>query len=813
MTQRWHKSILFLTTIAVLVITVVIGALFINFANRTAIDRTQKIIIASLSELLDTVESTATAACSNDDQTLAQEVVNGLLKNSSVLGAEIRTSKHILASSYHGASTSQDANQATTARLIRVIHSPYNTSDIVGVIRLDPDPNEIERQSNQKVAYLAVLLGIQIAITAATVFILMLIWIVRPIKSLSDRLHNMNAASGERLPIPFGHSHTEIGRLADDINTLAIRLVSSLKFEQKMRMQHEIGEKKYHAIFDNAETGIFIVNRESRIESFNPALSRLLELPYSKMNDTDISFLGNLAWRLPDKMHQHIGNCIDSKETCAVDLEFVKNDGSTRWLSMLCSPVGEDKVQGVVSDVTELKLAESLAQQQIITDPLTGVANRLGLEQALKILIQKYTSMSQTGFVMMLINLNGFKRVNEALGLPVGDEVLKAAASRLIGCLKPSDTVARIGGDEFALLLPLATEENLSERIAERIINALHDNYDVHATAIHLGVSIGVTFFPGDGKEIPTLLRNAELAMRRAKAVAGNNYMFFNPGMAQAAEQRRALEVDMHQALRRDEFILFYQPIVDIVDNTIIGAEALIRWRHPVNGLLPPDTFIPLAEETGFIVDIGIWVLETACKQLAKWQGESKDYYLSINISGRQIPEGLSPSRVNAAVQRHGIHTSLLRLEITEGVLLKDVTQALSWLKEMREQGFRIYLDDFGTGYSSLSYLKRFPVNTVKVDKSFIRDMNSDSNDLALVRAIVAMTHSLGLEVVAEGVENLAQLRLLKSMGCRNIQGYYFSRPVASEEFNEVSMHIASLLDLIQKEPGNAGGHIGKSEL
>jgi diguanylate cyclase (GGDEF)-like protein/PAS domain S-box-containing protein len=798
MKQRWDQSLLYLTTVAVLVIAVVIGALFIDVTTRVTHERTQQQSAERLSELLDTVESTATIACYAGDQALAKEVANGLLKNSGVLGVVIRTNKQELARVYRNSYAAQPGAKDAADRLIRVIHSPVSPEEQVGEILLDPDPNEFKRMVDHEVHFVGNLLGVQIAGTSAAIFLVLLVWIVRPIKAISDRLHQMNATAGERLRIPRGHSHTEIGRLAGDINALAGRLVSSLEDEHRLRKQFEIGEKKYHAIFNNAETGIFIANHDGRIESFNPALRRLLELPADTHDEIGKRFLTDMAWSTPDRLYQLIVDSIDSKSTASADMEFINRDGSSRWLNLLFSPVGGGMVQGVVSDVTERKRAENTARLQIITDPLTGVANRSGLEQALQIYIRKHGIVSDTGFALMLVNIDGFKRVNEALGLPVGDDVLKAAAKRLSSCLKPNDTVARIGGDEYAVILPLAADENLAARIGERIISVLRENYDVHENPIQLGASIGITFFPGDGKDLPTLLRNAELALSRAKATGGNRCTFFNLGMAEAAEQRRAMEMDMHQALRRNEFRLFYQPIVDVVGNRVIGAEALIRWHHPVNGLVPPDTFIPLAEETGFVVDIGYWVLESACKQLAEWQAEGKDYYLSINISGRQIPDGVSPARLMEAVQRHGIDPSRLVLEITEGVLLTDVSQALNWLNAVREQGFRIYLDDFGTGFSSLSYLKRFPVNTVKIDKSFVRDMGSNSSDLALVGAIIAMARSLGLEVVAEGVENLSQLKLLRQMHCRSIQGYYFSRPVPADEFAEISARIQTLLGTIE---------------
>jgi EAL domain-containing protein (putative c-di-GMP-specific phosphodiesterase class I) len=264
--------------------------------------------------------------------------------------------------------------------------------------------------------------------------------------------------------------------------------------------------------------------------------------------------------------------------------------------------------------------------------------------------------------------------------------------------------------------------------------------------------------------------------------------------MAEAAERRRALETDMQLALRRHEFELFLQPIIDLDGRRLAGAEALIRWHHHEKGMIYPDAFIPLAEETGLIVDIGLWCLDAACRQLALWQSAHRDLYISLNVSARQIPEGLPVATLLEAVLRHGVEPSRLVIEITEGVLLEDVTRAQSWLGELRRDGFGIYLDDFGTGYSSLSYLKRFPVDTVKIDKSFIHDLTRNASDRGLVEAIIAMAKSLRLNVIAEGVEDAGQLAQLVDMGCGCVQGYYFSPPVPAADFDAVAERIDALL-------------------
>lgn len=789
----WRHSILFRTVAVVVGIGFIVGSLFVA---RTAIvvdDRTRSQSTADLHALIDTVERTASIACFVKDQQLAKEVALGLLNNRSVRGIRIESDGQELVATGRDGMAAQLIG-IREAPLRRILYSPFDRAQQVGEIQLYPNDAEIGQAVERDARFMALLLVLLVASLVIAIVLVLVHWIMRPIKGMSDALHSMDATTGDRLRLPRGHHRSELGQLAGDINRLADRLVATLDDERKLRVLREIDEKKYRAIFDTAETGIFIVNAEGAVESANPALRRQLGWPADVPLSNIEARMAALAWRDPKRPSALLAECLERNRTIAEDLEIADRDNRKRWLNVTLTPIGNGRAQGLVSDVTERKLAEYRAKLQAITDPLTGAANRPGFEQALQDAISR-AETSRHCFTLMHLDLDGFKRINEALGLPVGDEILTITYQRLRDSLKPADTVARLGGDEFAVLLPGIDGEAIAASIAERLVRSLRELYDVNSIPIKLGASIGIALYPNDGQTMPTLLRHAELALDRANATGGNRYCFFDKSMAEAAERRRTMETDMQLALRRSEFELYFQPIVDLRVNRLVGAEALIRWHHQSRGMIPPDAFIPLAEESGLIVDIGHWALEAACRQLAIWGSNGHPWYLSLNISGRQIPDGLTPAALANALRRHGVEHTRLALEVTEGVLMKDVDLAQRWLGTIRETGSRIYLDDFGTGYSSLSYLKRFPVDVLKVDKSFVRDIHNDPGDRALVQAIIAMADSLGMEVVAEGVENREQLALLRRMNCRHAQGYYFSRAVPAREFDIIASTIDDLLD------------------
>jgi diguanylate cyclase (GGDEF)-like protein/PAS domain S-box-containing protein len=786
-----RNSILVRSAITLLASFFLAGAATISVTLFFTSERQQQASAERLERLLDTIESTVQIACFVVDAKLADEVARGLLKNQEVYAVTIRAddigqARHELANVRLGTAPSR-------LRLIRDVQSPFQPGRVIGHIQVDANTEVIEREIRDEARFFILQTASQLALIAFIVVTVMLVFIVRPIKAMSDRLHNMDATQGERLAPPISHAGSEIGRLAEDINGLAEHLVGALGQERRLRQEMEVEEKKYRSIFENAETGIFLVDQDGVLHSWNPAFALLMGIPAEDVYQGTLN-LRQLPWENASRIAELALNCRLDNVSRADDLAMRPRSGIRNWLNVVLNPVGEGLLQGVVHDVTEHKEAEASARRRAVTDPLTGMANRLGLEESLNGLLQDPLITQTGGFTLALVDLDNFRRINEGFGLPAGDAIIKDAAARLSRCVKGSDTIARLTGDRFALLLQSVVGQDAIDGIAERILAALRSPFQIDGSQTQIHASLGITIAPQDGSAIPDLLRNAELALDRAKSLGGNGHVFYNHGLTEAAEQRRHQENDLRRAVQMQEFELHLQPIVDLAGNRLAGAEALIRWRHPDRGLVPPDLFIPLAEEIGLIDEIGLWVVDRACAQLAAWADQGHDRTLSVNVSGRQIPDGLPPARLVEAVRRHGVDPRRLALEITEGVLLADVDKALAWIEAIRAEGFRLYLDDFGTGYSSLSYLKRFPVDTIKVDKSFVREMGEDSSDRALVEAVVAMARGLGMTVVAEGVETEAQLQLLRAMSCRHGQGYYFSRPVPADQFEAVAANIGALL-------------------
>ncbi|MDP2752383.1 MAG: EAL domain-containing protein [Rhodocyclaceae bacterium] len=681
MVVRWQDRILVRTAVSVVGVFFLIGLLSITLITSLTGEVLQKQSQQRLSELLDTVENTASIACFVEDKQLALELARGLLKNSEIAAVTLISGANTSANTLVSEKRPQITEVAGGAKIIelsvrRPIASPFDATQIIGEIQITPHHAEIARQIQESSHFVAIVLALLLALIAAIVVMVVLHFIVRPVKAMSDNLHRLNVKAAEQLPPPKGQEKNEMGRLASDINKLISNLVTFFDLEREQHQKH----------------------------------------------------------------------------------------------------------------------SEEAAHRLATTDTLTGIANRAGLEYHLT---ECLPQSAVTPFTLMKVDLDNFRQINEAIGMTVGDRVLAITSSRLTTCLKDADRVARSGGDEFFIVLHGIDDPDTASRIAARIVVVLSEPIaSLREDSIRVTASIGLVFCPANGTDIATLLRNVDLALDHIKTQGGNGFKCFDPSMVQVAEERHRMESDLRLSLQRNELRLYYQPIINLVDNRLAGAEALIRWQHPTRGLVPPDDFIPLAERTGLIVEIGRWVLEEACQQLAIWRAQpwGQNLYLSINVSARQIPNDLSLRLLQDTLLHHKLPTSALALEITEGTLLSDVNQGIAWLTELHRAGFRIYLDDFGTGYSSLSYLKRFPIDIVKIDRSFVRDMSENTQDRALIEAIIVMTRTLSMEIVAEGIENADQLALLRTLGGQYAQGYYFSKPVPPEAFPITCERITQLL-------------------
>ena len=482
------------------------------------------------------------------------------------------------------------------------------------------------------------------------------------------------------------------------------------------------------------------------------------------------------------------------------------DDQAERWVHGLGrlefdAQAGLQRMVGTIQDITERKQSDSHIQALAFSDPLTGLPNRRLLLDRLEQAMAAASRHAYQG-ALLFIDLDDFKTLNDTLGHDKGDLLLKQITNRLTGCVREGDTVARLGGDEFVVLLEnlistLSEAAAQAQAVAAKILSALGKPYELEGHGHHSTASIGVTLFGGSQREnIEEPLKRGELAMYEAKAAGRNSVRFFEPKMQTALAGRAGLEVDLREALTKGQFILYYQAQGGD-ENRLSGVEALVRWQHPLRGLVSPLEFIPIAEASGLILPLGRWVLETACKQLATWalRPERSHLTMAVNVSARQIRQCDFVEEVLAVLEATGAKPERLKLELTESMLLDNVTDTIAKMKALKAQGVCFSLDDFGTGYSSLSFLKRLPLDQLKIDMSFVKDILTDPNDAAIANMVVALAESMGLAVIAEGVETESQKDFLAKLGCHNYQGYLFNKPVPIDEFEAFAAQVLQALN------------------
>ena len=483
-----------------------------------------------------------------------------------------------------------------------------------------------------------------------------------------------------------------------------------------------------------------------------------------------------------------IRRAIDEKRDGQALLRNYRKDGSLFWNMLYVAPVRDPRsgavthFVGVQHDITELKRYQDELEHQANHDALTGLANRNLLKDRLHqqlALAHRY----KRSFSVAFIDLDNFKLINDSLGHDVGDRLLRIAGERLSACVRDGDTVARPGGDEFVLLVAERSNEGGAYRVVQRVMAALAPPFQIDRREFNVTCSVGIASFPRDGQDAETLLRNADTAMYRAKEAGRNTFQLYSSEMNVNVGERLTVETDLWRALERDELRLYYQPKVELKTGRIIGTEALLRWQHPLRGMILPGKFIPVAEESSLIVQIGKWVIETACRQNVGWQRAGLPRVpVAVNISARQLHDKNLVPTVRGALAASGLEPRYLEIELTESAVMHSIDKAMSTLAELRAMGVHVSLDDFGTGYSSLNHLKRFPVTRLKIDQTFIRDLATDVDDAAIVRAIIAVAEELSLDVTAEGVETAQQVAFLTAHTCAEAQGFYFARPAPANE-------------------------------
>lgn len=543
-----------------------------------------------------------------------------------------------------------------------------------------------------------------------------------------------------------------------------------------------------NALLEHSNESIVVTDVEARIIAVNPAFTQASGYTLADVYGKNPRILSSGLH--DENFYRDMWDSINSSGSWAGEIWDRHRDGHLfpKWMKIVLVRDAERNLThylGISTDITKHKADEESIRHLASFDPLTGLPNRALLhDRILQQIASAHRNHKQ--FALLFIDLDRFKYVNDSMGHGVGDQLLKSVAVRLRGCIREEDTVARIGGDEFVILLREIDTDG-AVHVAQNVLDTLTQQaHMLDGIQLQIQASIGISLYPNDGQDVDNLLKHADVAMYRSKEEGRNRFNLFTEEMDHRISNIFSMEKNLRLALERNEFSLNFQPQLSLVSNVLCGAEALIRWNHPQLGAISPADFIAVAEDTGQIVQIGEWVLRTACQKISSWRRNGLPVVpIAINLSIRQLIQPNFSKYVASIMRDNDLLSGDLELEVTESILLGDAEVALSFLNEMREMGVKLSIDDFGTGYSSLSYLKKLPIHKLKIDRSFIRDIQIDSNDETIVRSIISLGHHFKLSVIAEGIESQQQLDYLRKLGCDEMQGYHYARPLPELEFVE----------------------------
>jgi len=549
-------------------------------------------------------------------------------------------------------------------------------------------------------------------------------------------------------------------------------------------------ELKYRSLFENAMEGIFQADLQGRIVDANPAMSRIFGYRSPEELVRDLSDENVTLFEEDGSRDEFISLLMDKGEVLDFESQICRKDDTVIWINQNARAVRDQAgevlfYEGSVEDVTERKEAHKRLEYQAFHDPLTGLPNRPLFLDHLKLAMSRGLRRSDYIYAVLYMDLDRFKIINDSLGHSIGDELLETVARKLEICVRDVDTIARFGGDEFAVLLEDLAAPREAIKIAKRILEEISTPFMLGGYVVHTSASIGIVLNT-EGYATPDLvLRDADTAMYRAKELGKARFKVFTQKMHDQAMRLLEMETELRKAVERGEFTVHYQPVIDLENGTLAGFEALVRWVHPDLGTILPGEFIPLAEDTGLIFPIGEWVFRTVCRQLCAWQERfpgSPFVRVSVNLSPKQFIQPGLVAMIQDIIQETGADPQKLTMEITESVLMNNAVAAVDMLAKLKRLGLELSIDDFGTGYSSLSYLRQFPVDILKVDRSFVKGFDTDNESQAIVKSVVGLARNLGLAVIAEGVDKPEQVMALRDLGCNYAQGFLFSRAIPPEE-------------------------------
>lgn len=647
----------------------------------------------------------------------------------------------------------------------------YDPSVLRGVLKLSLSTDLRERRVAEMRHGLWVIAIILVLLLSAALLLTLRVHVLAPINLLREAIIRVGQGDRDsRLPVEW---KDELGELAQGFNKMQRSLFAS--------------ETRIRSVMDSVMEAIIIIDDKGVIESVNPAaletfcytahemigqnVSIIMPEPYKSMHD---SYIQNY-------IRTGKGNILGRRAT-----EFigVRKNGQTFPLELGLSEMRFDDQRhfvGVVRDITERKKQSAAIEHQALHDSLTDLPNRTLLADRLKQAVLR-SQRNQGQFGLLLMDLDHFKEVNDTLGHHYGDIILQHVARRVREALRESDTIARLGGDEFAVLLTTSDREHAIQ-VAEKLLKSLDRPFIIEGQSLHVGASIGIAMFPEHGEDEVTLMRLADVAMYVAKRTT-RGYALYDPSKDEHNPRTLALLGDLRNAIDLDELVLYYQPKVDMATEQVHGVEALVRWKHSEHGLMLPDEFVPLAEQTGLIKPLTLWVLKEALRQQSEWHRMGWDLEMAVNMSVRNLQDMQFPERVMKIVEMMGREPARLYLEITETAIMADPRRANEVLSDLNNMQVNLSIDDFGTGYSSLAYLKQLPVREIKIDRSFVVAMEHNENDRIIVRSIIDLAHNIGMTVVAEGVEDEATFNKLKALGANSVQGFYVSEPLSAVQFS-----------------------------